>query len=156
MRYLPSGRQGDAVTEDWTVRPMHAKGDRGWVTSTLREGLATNSYMHGVPEDILAHTTGLVANHIGDQLSGLVAVSADEDAEPAGWVLYKQLPVLTIAYAHVEETYRGLGAWRALRAELGMRDGQLVGVVLASPQAMKLARAKYQAKHNWGMVLQWL
>jgi hypothetical protein len=144
------------VTEDWTVRPA-AIGDRRWVASSLRAGLERNSYFHGVDSATLLRLTGDIASTVacGSWQADIVC-TGDDDKEPAGWVIYRQVPTMTIAYAHVDEAFRGLGAWRCLRNHLGLRDGQLVGVVLASPQAMATARKRYQAKHNWGMVLEWL
>ena len=142
--------------EDWVVRDVE-QSDLDWLTSTLTEGLGKNSYFHGVS---LASTDNLSRQMTfqveSSKLSCAVACTADDDHEPAGWVIYRQVPSLTIAYAHVDEAFRGLGAWRAMREHIGLKPQQLVGVVLASPTAMKLARAKYQAKHNWGMVLEWL
>ena len=138
---------------DWTVRPAE-HGDRSWMATGLAEGMERNSYFYGVPPRLVANLAASVAAPSG--WDAAVVCTADEDHEPAGWVIYRQVPTLTVAYAYVEPSFRGLGAWRALREHLGLRDGQLVGVVLASPPAMSTARKKYQAKHNWGMVLEWL
>ena len=135
--------------EDWVVRPANS-GDHRWVVETLAAGLARNSYFHGVEETKVTRLAERV------MWSQAVACTNDDDHEPAGWVIYRQVPSLTIAYAHVDEAFRGLGAWRAMREHIGLKPQQLVGVVLASPTAMKLARAKYQAKHNYGLILEWL
>jgi hypothetical protein len=141
------------VTDDWTIRAAEPA-DRAWIALGLAEGLERNSYFYGVPPRLVAGLAASVAAPSEWQTS--VVCTADADHEPAGWVVYRSLPTLTVAYAHVDAAFRGLGAWRALREHMGLRDGQLVGVVLASPPAMSVARKRYQAKHNWGMVLEWL
>ena len=145
------------------VRPVRAD-DRPWMRSSLAVGLAANSYFHVVERALVYGLAASVAKgsyfHGVERAHGdwdaLVVCTNDEDHEPAGWVVYRHTPTTTIAYAHVDEAFRGLGAWRALRTRLGLRDGQLVNVVLASPQAMSTARKRYLAKHNWGQVLEWL
>jgi hypothetical protein len=153
LRDVPSAGRGDAVSvEDWVVRPVE-KGDGSWLFATMADGLAKNSYFHGVSPKLVNNLAAYVA---ASKWDCTVVCTADEDHEPAGWVIYRTVPTLTIAYAHVDEAFRGLGAWRALRDHIGLKPDQLVGVVLASPTAMKTARSKYQAKHNWGLVLEWL
>lgn len=139
--------------EDWTVRGVEPA-DRRWIAQCLAGDLERNSYLYGVPAKLVANLAASVA--APSAWHAAVVCTADGDQEPAGWVIYRNVPTMTIAYAHVEPAFRGLGAWRALRDHLGLRDGQLVGVVLAPPTAMQQARRKYQAKHNWGMVLEWL
>jgi len=141
------------MSEDWTIRSATGD-DRPWIAGTLAEDLSRNSYLYGVAPKLVANLAASVAAPSAWDVA--VACTADHDREAAGWVIYRLVPTLTIAYAHVEPAFRGLGAWRALRDHLGLRDGQLVGVVLAPPTAMQHARKKYQAKHNWGMVLEWL
>ena len=142
------------MTEDWQVRAATSD-DRPWLEETLREELRTNSYFHGVPAKLVAGLSASVAAPT-DEWRTDVVTTADEDHEPAGWVIYREVPALTIAHAYVEDSFRGLGAWRALREHVGLKRGQLVNVILASPQAMSLARKVYMAKHNWGQILGWL
>jgi hypothetical protein len=129
--------------------------DRETVRLSLIAELGRNSYFHAVPPEAV-HGLASSASELSEPWELAVVETTDEAHEAAGWVLYRQVPALTIAYAYVEPSFRGLGAWRALRAHLGMRDGQLVNVVLASPQAMGLARKRYAAKHNWGQAIGWL
>jgi hypothetical protein len=139
--------------EDWTVRE-DAEDDLAWLASSLALACNLNSYFHGVDHSLIRAMADRLVSLRHPWLIRLAA-TADE-GDPAGWVIYQEIPTLTIAMAYVEPTYRGLGAWRALRSAIGLKDGQLVNVVLASPQAMGLARKKYQAKHNWGRCLEWL
>lgn len=139
--------------EDWTVRPAEPA-DRAWIATTLAEDLERNSYLYGVAPRLVANLAASVAAPSAWEVA--VVCTADTDHEPAGWVICRHVPTLTVAYAYVEPAFRGLGAWRALREHLGLRSGQQLGIVLASPTAMSAARKKYQAKHNWGLVLEWL
>lgn len=128
-----------------------------FVYSSLREELRASNYLYGV--DRLLFTDLAVDLVNGAQRDGfdVAVVAPSEDAdEAAGWVLYALVPQLTIAMAYVEPAYRGLGAWRAMREHIGLRSGQIVGVVLAGPRAMHAARETYQAKHCWGRALAWV
>jgi GNAT superfamily N-acetyltransferase len=140
---------------DWTVRE-YTRDDLDWLQASLASDLSTNGYFHGVDRDYLS----MLAERVFDQgwkcLVVEPAQGQDEGDFPAGWVLYHSVPTLSIAMAYVDPSYRGLGAWRALRERVGLQEGQLVNVVLASPKAMAAARQKYQAKQHWGRVLEWL
>lgn len=140
---------------DWNVRAA-TPDDTPWLEASLWQDLAANGYFHGVDRNYLA---ALAARAFDQGWKCLVVEPAQGQEQgdfPSGWVLYHPVPTLSIAMAYVDPSYRGLGAWRALRERLGLQNGQLVNVVLASPKAMALARQKYQAKQHWGRVLEWL
>jgi len=151
--------ESPAPVSDWTVRGA-TPDDLPWLRATLAAELAENNYFHGIDR---AFTDGLAEVAFSAGWGCLIVSPADED-DPAGWVLFKLFPDLvvshvmvpSVAMAYVEPAYRGLGAWRALRERVGLRDGQLVNIVLAGPAAMYTARKKYKAKHHWGRVLEWL
>lgn len=144
-----------APAGDWTVRAA-APEDADWLEASLVTDMATNGYFHGVDRDYLNTLARRVFEAGWKCLVVEPAQGQDEGDFPAGWVLYHSVPTLSIAMAFVDPSYRGLGAWRALRERVGLQPGQLVNVVLASPKAMATARQKYQAKQHWGRVLEWL
>jgi GNAT superfamily N-acetyltransferase len=146
---------GSSPAGDWTVRPAR-RDDVDWLRKTLAGELAANSYFHGVHRAFIDDLAGLVVENGWKCLVVDTADAADQGDTPAGWVMFHQVPTLSIAMAYVDPSFRGLGAWRALRERIGLQPGQLVNVVLAGPAAMGIARKKYQAKHNWGRVLEWL
>jgi GNAT superfamily N-acetyltransferase len=153
-----------AVSADgWRVRPAEigdATVDADWVRGTLAAELATNSYLYGVDRAQLLGRAALAVERCAIGRSRglatwecLVVSPADEPDERAGWVIFESVPTLTVAYAYVEPAYRRLGAWRALREAIGLRDGMHVAIVLGSPRACSDARKRYVVKHNWGRIL---
>lgn len=145
--------------EGWRVRPAEISGsfaDAIWVSDSLRAELATNSYLYGVARGQLVERASLAVDRCRPPAGPwqcLVVAPADEPGERAGWVIFEAVPTLTVVYAYVEPSYRGLGAWRALREAIGLRDGMQVAVVLGSPRACSEARKRYAVKHNWGRIL---
>lgn len=141
--------------ETWRVRPagpleMHMMRDE------LTSELVSNSYFYGVSRSLC----GSVAENVisGNAFESLVVEPNDESDEPAmaGWVIFQRVPQLCVAMAYVEPSFRGLGAWRALREAIGLQKGQYVSCVLQGPKAMSEARKHYRAKHNWGRIVEWL
>jgi len=134
--------------DEWRVRRGEVS-DRLWIRDTLAAELATNSYLFSVDRATVLR----VADKAEAGWEALIVSPADEPTERAGWVLFEPVPTLTVAYAFVEPAYRRLGAWRALREAIGLRDGMQVAVVLGSPRACSDARKRYAVKHNWGRAL---
>lgn len=140
------------MSDDWIIRePTDA--DRAWMAGTLADELEHNSYLHGIGRE---RCTGIASRVLARPWLTRVIAPSEDSGAPCGWVIYESAPTLTVLYAFVDRTFRGLGAWRALADEIGLRRGHHVAIVLGSPKACAVARTKYAVKHNWGRVLEWL
>lgn len=138
--------------DEWVVR-AGVSADVPFVRSSLAKELVHNSYLYGVRREA---GSALATATVGSGWPLLVVTPAEFPQELAGWVMFRPVPAMSVAFAYVDPHYRGLGAWRAMRDCLGLQPKQQVNVVLGSPMALKHARDKYTARHNWGQVLEWL
>ena len=109
-----------------------------------------NGFFHGVPRDVLAKSIGDAVGSWSRSLEWTiecaVPVEADLGDEVCGFVIRQGRGV--VAFAYVKPAYRERGAWRALREAAGIADGQTIEVILGNPNALRLARRRYNLFHT--------
>ena len=134
---------------DFTVRPARPS-DMALIHAVTFHQALLNGFFHGVPRDVLAKSigdaVGFWTRSPDWQVDVATPVDPDLTDEVCGFAIRSGAGV--VAFAYVKPAYRERGAWRELRDAAGIVEGQTLEVILGNPNALRLARRRYNLFHT--------
>ena len=134
---------------DFTVRPARPS-DMALIHAVTFHQALLNGFFHGVPRDTLAKSIGDAVGFWSRSpewtIECAVPFEADLSNEVCSFSIRQGKGV--VAFAYTKPAYRERGAWRALRDAAGIVEGQTLEVILGNPNALRLARRRYNLFHT--------